>query len=403
MRKVYFIIFIILLAGCQSESTTKKINIKNDNNKSQAIQTKEIDEEELEKEAQAAKTYFAKMIEAIDDNNRKEFLSFQNEKNKLFYKEQDAWILGVYVKRKEGVSLTTKIRQLELTSLTKGNLTLQIDMKNKDKIYSNQITYTIIKKGGKWKINDLPFKKMTNGPINLYYLPSLEYQAAQVMKDLKKLVDLYIEYFDWDPKEVNVKLYDSLEELSASVPWETVPGVSQSFISLKFFVDTTYSDVTYNIMKHEVVHTMLAEISNDNATEFMHEGLAIYISSAVSKDPQGNPRIDLNGVKERENILLDNIKTFKPINELNNINYTNDSGDIYSLGFLLTDYLISNYGMDKYLNLLSELKKEDIVDNYNEEKQQIVYKRVIKAMEKIYAPIDQLSKDYADYFNKLKQ
>ncbi|MGE8205557.1 hypothetical protein ACQKP0_13435 [Heyndrickxia sp. NPDC080065] len=392
---IVIVVFVVFLSGCHLQSST---NVKQKQNKKAPVMTTE----EIKREQQAAKDYFEKMILAVNEHNKEQFLSFQNDANKLFCREQEAWLLGVMQKRKEGWNFDEVIKDINISSPDKGSIELEINMKKQKKKYSNHITYPIIKIDGNWKMDDLPFMKRSDGPIQLYYLPSLKNQAEAVLADVRKIVNVYMEKFPWDPKEVNIKLYDSLEELSASVPWESLYGVSLSLLSLKFLVETNNTDITFGLMKHEVVHTMLAEITNDNAPNFMQEGLAMFISDAITKEPSGEITFNLEGAStERETILLKNIKSFKPISYLNT-NYTDGSIDIYSLGYLVTNYLITTFGLDKYLEMLSELKKEDIIENDNENKEKIIFKRAINAMEKTYGPIDKLSKAYAAYYNKKK-
>ncbi|MGE6256829.1 hypothetical protein ACQKCU_02790 [Heyndrickxia sporothermodurans] len=402
MKKIATIIlvFTVILSGCHSPSTSS-VNENQNQKKKAPPKEKVLSKEEIEKEQDFAKNDFDKMIQAVDKNDKEQFLSFQNDADKLFYKEQDAWLLGVKQKRREGWTVSEVINDITVTSQSKGSIELQVNMKRKDETYKNRITYPIVKVDGRWKINDLPFKKKIDGPIHFYYLPTLQWEAESVYKDVEKLIDVYKEQFIWEPKEVNIKLYDSLEALSASVPWESLYGVSTP-ISLKFFVEKPYTDITFSLMKHEVVHSMLVELSNDNAPNFMQEGLAMFISDAIKNEPSGTITFNLDGAStERENIILKNIKKFKPISQLN-MNYTENAEDIYGLGYLVTNYLITNYGMDKYLEMLNELKKEATIDSENENKEQIIFKRAINAMEKTYGPINKLSKAYVEYFNMKK-
>ncbi|MBS4174696.1 hypothetical protein [Bacillus sp. FJAT-49736] len=399
-RALSILIFVILLSGCHSQPT---VGSKQKEPNRKIHQTKQADKKALEQEENSVKSHFEGMIEAAEENNKTKFLSFQNETNQLFYKEQKVWLEDFNQKKKEGWKVSVVINDITLDSLDKGKLELQINMQLKNQDITNHITYPINKINGTWKMNDLPFKKKTEGPLNLYYLPSLESDADIAFTDVEDLVELYSKTFRWKPTEVNVKLYDSLEEISASVAWPTLFGVTSPFTSLKFLVDGSYSEVTYSLMTHEVVHTMLADLSNDNAPTFMQEGLAVFVSSAVTKDDSGKPQLDFNNkVAEREKIILKKTKNIKPISDLKNVNYTDNSIDIYNVGFLITDYLIQTYGLEKYLDMVEVLKKNDIVEDDNPQKEQIVFNRAFKALEQTYGPLDNLSKGYIDYFNKKK-
>ena len=396
-KAVSVLILIVLLTGCSSQPTVNKKETKK-----KAEKVEQVDKDALEKGQNAVKVYFEEMLKAVNENNVTKFLSYQDETNQLFYKEQKVWLQELNQKKKEDWKVSVDINNITLESLDKGSLELEINMELKDQSMINHITYPIKKTNDNWKINDLPFEKKTDGPINFYYLPSLESEADIAFADVKDFVDLYKQTFGWDPKKVNVKLYDSLEEIASSVGWPILYGVAVPFTSLKFVVQGSYADVTNNLMKHEVVHTMLADLSNDNAPTFLQEGLAIFVSSAVTKDDSGKPHFDVKNVAQREKVVLKNTEKIIPISDLNNINYTDDHEYIYNVGFLITDYLIQTYGLDKYLEMVKILKKNDIEEN-NPKREQIVYERATKALEQTYGPLDKLSKGYIDYFNKKKK
>lgn len=361
-----------------------------------------FDKPNLENDQHAAKIHFEEMIKAVEENNEEKFMSYQDNTNELFYKEQEVWLLGIDQKKKEGWDVSVVINDVTLQSVDRGSIALQINMKHDEQQgVSNHITYPINKVNGSWKINDLPFEIITDGPINLYYLPSLNSYSTKIMTDVKEIVDLYDKTFDWKPNEINIKLYDSVEEISASTAWPSLYGVTVPFISLKFVVQGNH-EVAYGFIKHEIVHTMLADISNDNAPPFLQEGLAVFISSSVTTDNFGNLQLDFGNTVEREKFILKNTEEIKPISDLKDINYTDNTIDIYNVGFLITNYLIQTFGMEKYLEMIEFLGENDILDNDNPDKEQIVYKLAIEALELTYGPIDKLSEGYIDYYNKRK-
>ena len=248
---------------------------------------------QLDLEQSASRSYFEEMITAAEENNKTKFMTFQDETNQLFYMEQEVWLRMLDQKKKEGWTVSIIIDDVTLKALDEGSITLQMNMKREDQDISNRITYPIYKRNSSWKINDLPFTKITDGSIHLYYMPSLENRAQIALADSKELVNLYIKTFAWEPEEINIKLYDSVEEISASTGWPTLFGVSVPFISNKFVVQGKY-EIAYGFMKHELVHAMLTELTNDNAPHFLQEGLAIFISSSVVRDDFGNLQLDFN-------------------------------------------------------------------------------------------------------------
>ncbi|WP_010095612.1 hypothetical protein [Ornithinibacillus scapharcae] len=405
-KVIVVLVFCMLLVACDSqpsvdtkETENKEAKVEQVNEVNQEDTQSDQDNSQIQNEELDAKNYFEEMIKAIEENNKATFMSYQDGTNELFYKEQEVWLNEIEQKKSEGWDVSVVINNVTLESLDKGNLELKINMQHEDQNISNHITYPIHNINGTWKMNDLPFQKITDGPINLYYLPSLDSYADKVLADVKEIVDLYNQTFNWNPSEINIKLYDSVEEISASTAWPTLYGVAVPFTSLKFVVQGDY-EVTYGFIKHEIVHTMLADISNDNAPPFMQEGLAIFISSAVTTDESGKLQLDYGNTADREKVILENTEEIKPIANLKDINYTEDSIDIYNIGFLITNYLIQTDGIEKYLEMVEFLKANDIIDKENIDREKIVYQYAIEALEQTYGSLDKLSEGYIDYYSK---
>ncbi|MCG3088929.1 hypothetical protein [Sporosarcina cyprini] len=400
-------VLVVMLVGCSTQTsqqeTDKKVEnvqmVEGSGLEGKADKVDQIDSEEIENEQELLKDYFHEMISAVDENKVEKFLAYIDSSDELFYKEQQGWIESLEQKRIEGWEVTVSIDNITLESMDWGSVDLIISMKNKDQYKNNRITYPIGKNNGMWKINELPFKKLSNGPINLYYLPSLESKADMILADIKELVDLYSQTFGWDPQELNIKLYDTPEKIAASVGWPSLYGVAVPFVSLKFVVEGEYS-VTYGLMKHEIVHMMLADLSNDNAPMFLQEGLAIFVSSAVVKNDTETPQLDFTKVKEKEKIIVANTKEIKPISELNEINYTENYIDIYNVGFLITDYLIQTHGIEKYLEMVELLKESDIIEHGNPDRDNIVYQLTVEAIEQIYGSIEKISDAYIEHYKE---
>ena len=397
------LLVLLVLVGCSSQPNPKEnvedLEIEEVENKEEEVK---VEDPLLATEREALKNYFENMIKAVEDNDRERFLSYQDETNELFYSEQEVWIEGLSQKKTEGWDVSVLVNNLTLETLENGSIELQINMKLDETDVSNHITYPINKRDGTWKVYDLPFKILSDGPINLYYLPSLESVAYKALTDVKSVVDLYTQNFGWEPEVLNVKLYDSLEEISASVAWVSLYGVALPFTSLKFLVQDGYTDVTHDLMKHEVVHMMLADLTNNNVPTFMHEGLAIFLASSVIKDSFGNLEMDFKHSEEREKFILENIEEIASIEMLNDVNYTDNSAEIYQVGFLITNYLIQTEGLSKYLCMLALLKENEVIEDENPEFPQMAYERTVKALEQIYGPSEQISENYIEYFNQRK-
>lgn len=402
LLKFVVLLILLVLVGCSSQTNPKE-------NTEEILELEEVENEEkvqveesIAIEQEALKTYFDNMIKAVEDNDRETFLSYQDETNELFYSEQELWIEGLHQKKTEGWDVSVIVNNITLETLENGSIELQINMKLDETDVSNHITYPINKRNGTWKVYDLPFNKLSDGSINLYYLPSLENVAKSILADVKSIVDLYTQNFGWEPEVLNVKLYNSLEEISASVAWASLYGVATPFTSLKVLVEQDYTDVIHGLMKHEVVHMMLTDLTNNNVPDFMHEGLAIFLATSVTKDSSGTLEMDFKHSEEREKFILENTEEIITIDRLSDVNYTYNTREIYNVGYLITNYLIQMEGLDKYLSMLTLLKENDVIENGNPEYPKLAYERTVEALEQTYGPIEQISESYINYFNQRK-
>lgn len=409
---VYVILLVLLmLVGCSSQPNPKE-NTEVDLEKEEVVNEEDnlgeeevqLDESLIKEQEEALKTYFDNMIKAVEENDKETFLTYQDETNELFYSEQAVWIDGINQKKKEGWEVSVIVNNIILETLENGSIELQINMKRDETDRSNQITYPINKLNNTWKMNDLPFLKLSDGPINLYYLPTMQGLANGVLADVKSIVNIYTENIGWKPEVLNVKLYDSEEEISASAAWASLKGVAVSFTSLKVLIEGNY-EVTHNLMKHEIVHMMLADLTNNNAPDFMHEGLAIFLADSLRINSSGTLELVLSNsenIENREKFILERIKELPTIRMLSDINYSNNHAEIYSVGFLITNYLIQTHGLEKYISMLSLLKKNDVIELSNPEYPRLSYERAVKALEQTYGSIEEISQSYVDYYNERK-
>ena len=239
----------------------------------------------------------------------------------------------------------------------------------------------------------------------MLYVSDLEEQALTVLREASDIVHLYNNEFGWDPKDITIKLYDSREPISATIPWTASTGWNETGESLKLLIEPsqpTTSLSTLNILAHELAHQMLSDFSNDNVSLYIQEGFATLLQHVVEKDTEGKLLINLNNLPYREQKLLSNRDlVFYSIDDLNKLDY-NKSFEIYSLGFLLTDYLIKTQGFDKFMTMVKELMNEPYIDSRVEHKLQILSERTTRAIEKAYGSTDQVSDGFINYFTNMQ-
>ncbi|TQR18670.1 hypothetical protein [Psychrobacillus vulpis] len=400
MKKLMLLIgfLIIILCGCATEPTTIEEKTSITKEEQAAIDK----QEEIVGEINLVKSYFSQMVEAIENNDEEGFLKFQNKSNSLFYKEQERWIEEAIFKKNQGYNITVHLRKVNLISLEKGTIELSVNMKYQDTESNNKVTYSILKLNNIWKIDDVPFEKITKGNIAVLYVTDLEEQAQMVLNEASDIIELYSREFDWEPKEITIKLYDSMEQVSATVPWTGLAGWNETGESLKLMIPSMVPNNSFNILAHELSHKMLSDFSNDNLSLYLQEGVASFLQSVVEKDETDKPTINLNNLAEVEQRLLENEElVFLPISDMNKLDYT-QSFEISSFGFLLADYLITTQGFDTFFSMVKDLANDPYIDSRSEHKLQILSERTTKALEKVFGPVNQLSEDYANYLTDKK-
>ena len=234
----------------------------------------------------------------------------------------------------------------------------------------------------------------------MLFTPNLKSTAENMMKLAEKIVAFYEQQFNWVPEEVVIKLYDSREQLLASIPFPQAAGWAEIGGSLKLSMDMEWNEkVLLSLLLHEFGHFMLADFTNDNASLYLQEGFASYLQGIVQEDENGELFL-ANEIDQEviENALSVEGFEFKSIEELNNSDY-NQGDDLYGLGLLLTNYLISTYGMDQFFLLADDLKNEEYIDQRGEHKFDITAERTTNSLEKIYKSIDELSEEYINYYS----
>ena len=386
---------VTILFGCSTEPTNIKEEISLTKEEQAAIDK----QKEIVEEIDLVKSYFSQMIEAVENNDEEGFLKFQNKSNSLFYKEQERWIEEAIFKKNQGYNFTVHLRKVNLASLEKGTIELSVNMKYQNSESINKVTYSILKLNDNWKIDDVPFEKIIKGNIAVLYV-SDEEQAQIVLNEASDIIELYSKEFKWEPKEITIKLYDSMEQVSATVPWTGLAGWNETGESLKLMVPSMVHNNSFKILAHELSHKMLSDFSNDNLSLYLQEGVASLLQSVVDMDETDKPIINLNNLAAAEQQLLENEEfAFLPITDMNKLNYT-QSFEISSVGFLLADYLITKQGFENFFTMVKDLAKDPYIDARSEHKLRILSDRTNKVLEKFYGTTSQLSVDYENFFKK---
>lgn len=389
LLKLSFILLIVtlVLMGCNvdtnSDPESINTNIKQENN---------IDNPESILES-------LKGIEkAVSENDVDTFMSYQNKDNKLFYNEQLRWIQEVIYKKQHSYHIDVLLSNVQLTSSTLGEVVFQVTITKPNKqSTTNKVSYQIIKKENGWKLDDVSFNHIDGKEVTVFYSDGLQSEATYYLNTAQKIIKFYKDTFDWEPDRLYIKLYSSVEEISATVPWYQLAGWNEEGESIKVLVLKSNKDRTFQYLLHEIGHQVLSDLTNDNASLYLQEGFATFLQKSINNEESLS--IHYNQASQYAfHILILNQFNFLTIEELSNKNY-DESGDIYNYGFLTVNYLIQENGLDNFLAIGKPLSNYDYINKRAEHKMKELNDRSEKALEEIYGNIDKLSNNYINYYN----
>jgi len=397
---IILIICISLVQGCINKgdgNSTEKIN-KN------VKVTEEVDrkEQELQKQLTQIKEIeesFVPLSESVEQNDMATFMTFQNEENVLFYKEQQRWFEEVVYKKEKGYEYNIELSNVVLNSEDNGqiNFVVSINLPSSTEGMVHNVSYEIIKNQEKWKLNDVPFEELSEGIFTIYYIDGQENVANHVLVDTKDIVELYSSTFGWQPKTINVKLYDSMQELNATIPWTRAGGWNEKGESYKLIANTT-EEAKFALLSHELTHTFLSDLTNDNASLYLQEGLATMFQMIVSRNESGIVVMNLDQATDQLKVLKEKLnRPLLTLEELSNLDYDNGA-PFYQDGALLTNYLIQTKGIEEYKLFLAELKNYPYIDKRQEHKLEIGNQHTLESLEKMFAPTTELFNNYSTYY-----
>jgi hypothetical protein len=338
--------------------------------------------------------YFSKYIKSIEMKNYQRFLSFQNSNNKYFFTEQKRWFKEVGRKEAQGYIFVPNIDEVKIFSKNKGEMVFRLKIirrSGREKNY--KIVYKILKNmENKWQLDDYNFHtyEFKHG-ILLYSEGANPEIVKNSIMITPVIIDEYIEKFEWSPTNLSIKIFSSLDEISASIPSFTAYGWSEKNESIKILVPAYEKNpkvALKNMLRHEISHNMISDLTNDNASLYLQEGIAVYLE----KNTEPN-RLEeyINEVLKLEEFTLLSIK------DMNSKSYK-DGRVIYHQGFLLTNFLIKMYGNQKFKELLNVLKSYQYIDERIEYKKSENDQLTFKSLELVYGNYKRIHKDQCEFY-----
>lgn len=238
---------------------------------------------------------------------------------------------------------------------------------------------------GKLYYDGPDFRLKQGGGVKVYYTPDREGLAGQVLgaeaavlKNMKDELGFVPEGF------ISVKLFEDqqvfLQSIKLDLPaW--VGGWHEFGESIKTYTGAYGTDIdAYKpMLSHESTHRMVSELSNDNASYWLQEGLA-----SVYQDELGHP--------DREMLPADEASAvFSTYAEQKKIDLEKIGADdqaavekYYGTSKAFAAFLLENYGWDKVKAALEYMKKFDLIPVTGDEKIQQTNDRTDEALKAVF-------------------
>ncbi|MGG4166472.1 hypothetical protein ABEW00_03195 [Rossellomorea vietnamensis] len=311
--------------------------------------------------------FFQNFSSSISNEDLSKFMTLQHycEENP-FYIEQIRWFEELVLQKKQGFSFSFRIASLESRNSKESILGINVKVtrpSGRTKILKGE--FVIFKKNKEWKINDFPFKVIQSDVCSLYYLDGNEDLAQIAFEYTQKITSYLEEIFNWKPTGVNLKFYTTLEQLSFTIPWFATYGWHEQRESIKialpYYVKNKEHSL-FSMLLHEISHKMLSDLSNDNASLYLQEGLAILLEKG-HYIKEGKIYFSEESLYVFHLEVLDNIKVNLNISldELNKLTY-NDGEMLYFYGFLLAYYLFKEWGFKIFSSIGNNLSKKNYIN-----------------------------------------
>ncbi|QTM97917.1 hypothetical protein ERJ70_00315 [Sediminibacillus dalangtanensis] len=348
------------------------------------------------------KKHFQPYIQSIKDGNYSSFMEYQNQDNHLFYIEQSRWFKEIIHQSSNRFIFKPKIKAITLDNKRQGLMDFQLTIKRPSgRVKELSCTYQI-KKYDTWKINDLPFLCVQTQYASIYYLNDQEEIINEIKIYIDQIIKLYKETFNWNSKMVVIKLYSKLEQISVTIPHFSIYGWNEANESIKIAIphylhQRDRKQHVFNVLSHEIAHTLLSQLTNDNAALFLQEGLAIYLEKSIEFS-SGKTAFYSQGIDTLVKKTFREEGSLLSLKELSELDYYSGR-TLYNQSFLFVNFLISLYGLEAFITLCKKLKNYPYINSRVEHKIDNLSFRSFIAIKRTYGS-EKFNQDLEVFYKK---
>ncbi len=330
-------------------------------------------------------------LNALETKDYDLYLSTVTQNDAYYYNEQPRW----YSEMTQPVLCDVHLEVESVTQIDEFSLEALIHQTHMGNGEYFDFTYPLLFKleNGEWKDYGYNFESIEKPLYALKYMP-----GETRVKEFTEMIDtaysnLETVFEEKADDQFEIKLFWDREMLRQ----RTIPSMSWLFTgwgepneSLKLYSGHTDIQGYQGTIQHELVHHITIKICNNNLSDWLLEGTAIYY---------GNAYYDYSLTNSLSNINIENLK--QTIDELNSTDLYHPESqqevwDWYNTGFGYVAYIVETYGKDKFMELYYEAGKEPFNDSVTNEN--FKEDNIASTNNAIYTVLgitpEQLSKDY---------
>lgn len=300
---------------------------------------------------------------AVNESNEELFVNTLDLKNVRFAKEQKNWFNDAIQSIDKG-SYHLSIEKWGRSQKGAQEIFLKQMYSMKGKIHSLSYLERFVWTQAGWKDSDTPFITMKGDHLVIKYTAvDLEPLAKEALNSVEKGISFFNKRYGWQPNTMlEVKLYDNPEQFRQSIKLslpQWAVGWNEYGESIKFIGSKKWDKTIFaSGLLHETTHQMLGDMTNDNASYWMQEGLATYYEQyfyphlRLFPDQSDKPTWTISEMSKINLEGLSDKKAYQYYEQANSI----------------VAFIISKYGEQKINLIMNSLNKQPYLEGTTSEK-----------------------------------
>ncbi|MGE5589383.1 MAG: hypothetical protein ACM3ZA_01955 [Bacillota bacterium] len=291
--------------------------------------------------------------DAVLKRDREAFLGTVDPGNATYLVEQGHWFDDA-ARTVKAFSLQVRDVKVAAPDLARVSLTEAFTLTGGEQhTFDYQAVYRL--RDGVWKASDYAFDELHQDQVTVRHWDRPNAARGALQDELANLAWLK-QTFGWQPaSDMVIKLYPErdpfLYSIKPSLPtW--VGGWNEAGEAIKFRASRDVPPDPDGLL-HESTHHMLSELTNDNASYWLQEGLAGWTPGARAGE------FDMNRLRQRLGGALHWTLPQLEMQDLESMEGP-DVGAYYAESFLVVKYLMETYGLDRFKAIAAELAKHPV-------------------------------------------